>query len=113
MLGVDAGHKKTTFERIPGAEKGENNAWVSNHDLEIMAVVLIRPRLHRPNTSAPRLTADALSRLGGKGPSQLEAWCKEPQTHEQLAVGAETGRAGKQLAEFFEDIEKSVKNDGK
>ena len=69
--------------------------------------------LSRNDPSRPQLTSNELRRIGTQKTSQLDAWLREPQTHEQLAVGERTRRAGGEIAQFFQDIEKNVQNDGR
>ena len=64
--------------------------------------------LHRHHTAASHLTAGALASLTVEKKSQLDAWCEEQHTHEQLALGNKTSRVGREIEEFFKDVEESV-----
>ena len=67
-------------------------------------------RSHKDSTACPRLTAEALSSLATKEKSQLQTWYEEPQAHEKLVVGHDTGRGGKEMSDFFKEVDKSVQN---
>jgi len=75
--------------------------------------VLIILGFIRLGTSSPHLTTDVLSRFEEHKRSQLDEWLKDPQSHEQLALGQKTSRASQQITTFLNDIETKVEGDGK
>lgn len=77
---------------------------------ELISLILDRKE---NEASAARLTAEALSSLADQATSQLDAWLKEPQTHEKLAVGVDTSRGAKEMDVFFKDVEENVESDKK
>ncbi|KAK3170052.1 hypothetical protein OEA41_009437 [Lepraria neglecta] len=55
------------------------------------------------DTKPSRLTAAALAEFVDPPKSQLSAWYKKPETHEQLAVGMKTYRSRKRTKEFLHE----------
>ena len=56
------------------------------------------------DTKPSRLTAAALAGFVDPPKSQLSAWYKKPETHEQLAVGMKTYRSTKRTKKFLHEV---------
>ena len=66
---------------------------------------LLTSILHgRMDTKPSRLTAAALAGFVDPPKSQLSAWYKKPEAHEQLAVGMKTYRSTKRTKEFLHEV---------
>lgn len=61
---------------------------------------------------SPPLTAAAQFRLVDPAKSQLNAWGKEPETHEELAVGVKTSRSDKELKALIEEVQAVINDNG-
>ena len=68
---------------------------------------------YRDNDPRSRLTADTLARHTDKAKSQLDAWCEEPQRHEQMAVGKHITGSARKIEKFFKDVNKTMKENRK
>ncbi|KAL2041817.1 hypothetical protein N7G274_005601 [Stereocaulon virgatum] len=61
----------------------------------------------RDNSQASRLTAAALAGFASPPMSQLSAWHKKPETHEQVAIGVKTGRSTRKTQELLYQVVES------